>query len=515
MGLWDGLKPNEIGDAPSAPDSYTNNQWQAQSALYREMWEYFNRDIFDTTLSAQSNIKKYPLGINIFEQACTIHRAALVGEFKDDVLQFRVTSPNSKNKDAAMVEQKIDQIWVESGRNSILLEGGLVCQILGGVVFRVLWNPARKKAYIRLLQPDAWFPVWDPDDYHQINECYVSYMIDAASAKHKYNVRLDDDKDVPVPVWEHWDRDFYEVRVDGKLAYWDRAHQFPMGGENIYRDPQTNVGVIPFEYFPRDRAGSFYGIPLGKNLLQLQNEYNLRAADLGDGAMEAAHQYMFAKNIPAGTDSIRLQRGKLINLGVGALGGKDPDVIAVKGGEVPEASVNWVQRLQGDTRSAAYTPDVAYGEDEGSQRSALTLAFRMWPMTQSVRAVRGFWTDSFYHLNRKAIIVASSYEKNGYGLESRHADYRLIPMWAPMLPKDRSEEVNEVVVRKQTGLISTYHAVELLEDREKDYIEEEVARIEADRQQEADLMMQQAMAQGQGGNPAKTNITPPRSVPDS
>jgi hypothetical protein len=458
------------------------------------MWKYFNRDIFDTTVNDRSNVKKFPLGINILEQACVNHRSALLGEYDTDVLKFRVAAPKTRNADIERVESAIETIWIESGLNSILLEGGLINEILGGVIFRVMRDPYRKRIYIRLLQPDCFFPIWDPHDYHRILECYVSYMIDAATARRKYNVLLDpDSKNTDVQVWEHWTPDYFEITVEDKNAYWDRAHNFPMSGPNPYRDPLTRDKVIPFEYFPRDRAGSFYGIPLGKNMLALQDEYNLRQADLGDATLEAAHQFLFMRNAPQGHDIKRPKRGTLNNLGTGAPGQDKPDVFAVSAGEAPESSIRHAESVKADSRSAAYTPPVAYGEDEGSQRSALTLAFRMWPLTQSVRTNRGFWADSFYQLHRKVIIVATTPEvdRYGYNLEERHANYRVVPVWSPMIPRDREGLVNEVVVRKANGLISVHRGVELLEERETDFIEKEVVRIKEDQQREADLLVQQ------------------------
>ncbi len=511
MGLFDALKPAQYADIPEAPDAYTNNVWQAQATLYRSLWDVFNRDIFDEVLNKKKNVKKYPLGINLYETACAVHRAALFGEFNDDVLRFRVMPPKNKNDDSDEVEAAIDRIWVESGRNSLLLEGAMLCKILGGVVFRPMWNPVLKRLYVRLLQPDAFFPVWDPNDYHEIMECYVSYMVDAATALRKYNVHLDDDRRADVQVFEHWTRDYYEVLVDGKEAYWDKAHQFKMGGANPYKDPWTGRGTIPFEYFPSDRAGSFYGTPLGKNMLQMQNEYNLRMADLGDATMEAAHKYLFVSNRPKGIRGLeRLKRGRLNDLGMGAPGQRDPEVNAVAGGDVPESSVRWLQSLKNDARMALFTPAVAYGEDEGSQRSALTLAFRMWPLTQAVRTTRGFWSDSFYHLHRKMVIVASTYEKNGYKLEKRHTEYRFAPVWSPMLPRDRAQEVNEVTIRKSAGLISTRRGLELLEERESEFIDEEEERIKKDLDAEADRL---AMGQqfGQSGQGAQA----PKKMPTS
>jgi len=430
---WKSWHPTAYADvAPNPPDQYHNAAWHAQSLVYQEMWEYFDREIFDETLSNRQDDLKYPLGINLFETACANHRATLFGEFADDVLPFRV---RSRNVDAGIVETAIDRIWRDSSRNSILLENGLLCSILGGAVKRVM-----------------------PDDQ---------------------GLHL---------VSERWTPEVIEVTVGGEPAYWDRGHSFPMSGRNPYIDPLSQQGVIPIEYFPRDRAGSFYGIPLGKNALRMQDYYNEKAADLGDAVLEATHQYKFLRNRPGGTKGLeRLTRTGLNNLGMGTPGKDAPEVFAIKGGDIPAGTVEWLNNVLMLARAAMHTPPVSYGVDEGSQRSALTLAFRMWPLSSAVRATRGYWIDNFRALHRKMIIVAAT--KGGYNLTSRHAEYDVLPVWAPMLPRDREGEVNEVVVRKANGLISVYHALELLEDRETEWIDEEQARIDADAKKEADTQV--------------------------
>jgi hypothetical protein len=514
MSIWTPLKEKAYADAiPGDVNSYYGDVWRKQAAVYRNMWDYFDGDVFDETLNDRTDDKKYPLGINLFASACVNHRATLLGEYIDDVLTFRV---KSSNQDANEVEDKLDVIWTESGRNSILLEGALIAQVLGGIVYRVVFNPYRKRVYVRMIQPDAFFPIWNPDDYHDIMECYVMFYIDPRTARLRYNVDLKNDSREPFAVYqEHWTRDYYEVTIDGKTAFWDRGKRFPIAGRNPYKDPRSGQGIIPFEYFPRDRAGEFYGIPLGKNALQLQDEYNLRAADLGDAILESTHVYKFLRHRPKGTKGLQqLSRNKLNDLGMGAPGKDAPEVFAVEGGKLPPGAVEWLEHLRSEGRTSMFSPPVSYGQDEGSQRSALTLAFRMWPLTQAVRTVRGYWTDSFYNLNRKIIIVAStkSKEGGGYNLLTRHAEYRTIPVWSPMLPRDRESEVNEVVIRKANGLISVEHGVEKLEDGwETSKVQEEVKRIRADQKREAELLAQQSPYPNQKQN----NQSAPSKMPSS
>lgn len=511
---WRSMPTTEYADQmPTAPDAYVNDVWNRQRQLYDEMWDYFSGDIFDEELENQSDDKKYPLAINLYEIACANHRAALLGEFTHDVLPFRV---ESKNADADHVEAKINEIMAQSGFSSLLLEGGLLCEVMGGVVYRVVYNPYTKQVYVRLISPDAFYPIWDPNDYHRILEVYIAHYIDARTASLRYNVSIGED-DGQALLLEHWTPDFYEVTIDGKPAYWNRGHTMPMSGPNIFKDPLTNRGIVPFEYFPRDRAGDFFGLPLGKNALRLQDEYNLRHTDLGDAVMTSTHKPMFLRGRPKGKRGLeRLSRTELNDLGPTAPGRDPPEVFSVDAGEVPTQAVDWLDSLKGDARTSMYTPPVAYGEDEGSQRSALTLAFRMWPLTSAVRATRGYWSDSLESLCRKLIVVASS-KKLGYNLEARHASYsyRFRPVWAPMLPRDREGEVNEVVVRKANGLISIETAINKLEDRDSDWVKAEVERIheDADRVVERQAKMGPQDPFGGGGGGA-SNSGGKTSVPD-
>jgi len=513
--IWSSWDTEVYADliASMAPDSYHHTLWSQQSQLYSDMWQYFDRSIFDETLSNRSDDLKYPLGINMFEVACMNHRAALFGEFDLDVLRFRV---RDERADSELVERALARIWRHSSGNSHLLESGLLCMVLGGSVFRVVWHPIHKRVYIRSVAADAFFPVWDPDDYHRLLEAYIVYQVDGMQATRRYHVEVDSGESVHT-VQEHWTPEMYEVRVDDDLAYWDAERHIPMAGDNPYKDPLSGLGVIPVEYIPRDRGGSFYGMSLGKNVTGLQNTYNERAADIGDAVLDATHQHLFVRGRPMGTKGLeRLRRGaQLNNLGMGHPGGDEPDVFAVRGGEIPAGTLDWMNELKEVTRESAYTPPVSYGQDEGSQRSALTLAFRMWPLSSAVRATRGYWTDGLRSLNRKAIIVAVT--KGGYNLREGMAEYDIVPMWSPMLPRDREAEVNEAVVRASAGLISKQRALEILEEREASWTEQEEARIWSDIERQAEIEASVAAAGfgGPGGGAQQTSGAGPSAMPTS
>jgi hypothetical protein len=508
--MWNSWTSRAYRDVhPEPPDSYHNAAWQAQATTYQEMWEYYRGDVFDETITNRQDDLKYPLAINLFSTACANHRAALWGEFEDDVLTFRC---RSKNADAGIVETALDRIWRDSSKNSILLEAGLLGMILGGVVLRVVWHPVHRRIFFRIVPADAFYPVWDPDDYHNVLECFIAYQIDGYAARRRFHVEIPDDQSVHI-VREHWTPHFVNVTVGDQEAFWDAGHQFSMCGPNPFRDPRTGLGIIPVEYFPRDRAGSFYGIPLGKDARRMQDGYNEKMADLGDAVLEATHQYKFLRGRHQGKKGLEhLTRTGLNDLGMAAPGQtKEPDVFTVTGGNIPPGTTEWIESLLVLTRASMFTPPVAYGQDEGSQRSALTLAFRMWPLSSAVRATRGYWGDSFRSLHRKALVVAAN--KGGYNITDRMAEYDTLPVWSAMLPRDREGEVNEAVTRKAQGLISTYHAIEMLEEKETEWVEEEVARIEDDIEKETKQLVEVAEAGQMARNQQQGKASAPKSVP--
>jgi hypothetical protein len=341
-------------------------------------------------------------------------------------------------------------------------------------------------------------------------------VYDSIQALRRYNVRLGSGESLHT-VRERWTMDFYDVTVDEEQAYWDPANRWPMSGPNPYKDPLSQQGIIPIEYFPRDRGGSFYGIPLGKNLTDLQNSFNERAADINDAVLDATHQHLFLTGRPQGLSGLEnLQRGRLNNLGMGHPGGERPDVFAVKGGDIPTGTLEWMDELKGLGREAAMTPPVSYGQDEGSQRSALTLAFRMWPLSSAVRATRGFWTDSFNSLNRKVLIVANN--KGGYNLREGQVEYETLPMWSPMLPRDREGEINAVSVLMSAGTLSIRTAIGQIHDKEEAWIDEEEARIWADKKKQAKIdaeVAQAGMMGGPGGSGGSRQSSSPSKVPTS
>jgi len=125
------------------------------------------------------------------------------------------------------------------------------------------------------------------------------------------------------------------------------------------------------------------------------------------------------------------------------------------------------------------TPNITWGEDEGSQRSAITLAFKMWPLTSHIRKERAMWAEGFRQLNDIIVRWLGVLKTNN--LPENAADYLSFTKWEPMTPRDRLDLVNEVVTLYSVHLLSQKRAVQLL-NRGED-VAEELAEIKKDMEE--------------------------------
>jgi hypothetical protein len=107
---------------------------------------------------------------------------------------------------------------------------------------------------------------------------------------------------------------------------------------------------------------------------------------------------------------------------------------------------------------------VADGEDEGSQRSGLTIAMRFWPMTSHINMERVFWTTCLNVFTDYIISMAA--KLSVAGIKTEHIPYRVMQKWAAPLPRDREADVQEWVQRAANNLGSIEHLLEMTGDIE-------------------------------------------------
>lgn len=143
--------------------------------------------------------------------------------------------------------------------------------------------------------------------------------------------------------------------------------------------------------------------------------------------------------------------------------GKDtnPDVSQLK--QLAHVSMGeLVDRLLDMFAKTVSIPPVAYGVDEGSQRSSATLILRMWPLIAHAQIERAYWTVGLNCLFVYALHILTIKESKLFGKEIKK--FRVKQDWFPYLPKDRESIINEANTRFAGKMSSLEKIFELLGD---------------------------------------------------
>jgi hypothetical protein len=472
------LTESEVADIPQKPEHYPNWLWSSQTSKYAEYWDYYDGTILEEECESGisesgETVKKYPLQINLARLAVQKHAFALLGEYDEaSVVQFHAKPKEKEDETAQAIDDFLTAVWSENGAMGLLPEQARIAHICGGAVFKIAYDPEkRNKVRLEVILPDYFFPVWDSTDYHRLLEVEIAYTISTREAMLKYGYRPEATSGDEVLYKERWTEDEYEVTIGGQLVN-NPATGEPYQGENPFVDPDTGRGILPFEYFPVDRTGGFYGTSIIESVMGLQDEYNARMADVGDAINEGVHPYRYGRNLPKGIKDIKLSRGRIKNLGMNAPNQPPPEIDYVQHPGLPRGTKEFLAEVKANFQQVSHTPPVAYGIDEGSQRSALTLAVRMWPTMAFVKDTRGLWSASFASMNRKIIII--SMIKEGEAQEE-WLGYQLETRWAPIILQDREQLVNENILLVQAKLRAPETAIRLIGDT--DDIGAEMERI--------------------------------------
>jgi hypothetical protein len=124
----------------------------------------------------------------------------------------------------------------------------------------------------------------------------------------------------------------------------------------------------------------------------------------------------------------------------------------------PSSSFSFVTFLMDISRQAAFTSPVAFGQDEGSQRSGVTLTLRLWPLIQQVKTTRVYWRTGLVALHRMGLAMAKARDIGGK-LPVKLLDLVVKPNFWDLVPQDRQLLIDEVSNRAAHNLISPEEAI--------------------------------------------------------
>lgn len=431
---------SDLGDISNVQ----KNSWEYQASLRMRYASYFTGDVFAERVPLESGIDSseetpllYPVGVNLVRLLALAQADSLFGEWEEDIVRFRIRQDEEESKSGTETVKLWSQILTDNNAQSILHECAIDREVYGGCAIKVSPDLVLP-GHIRLSRIDlnSFFPIWDPDNPDTLLEVYVATRMTREQCKAKYGFDIGPDKD---EVWrvEHWTIDTYENRID-----------------NIRIEEYSGInpwGIIPFVYIPRLRTHTYWGDPITPDVIPAQDELNMRLADLGDSINYNSHPIRWGFNMPRSFDSSNFPIGPESFWDLGrVLGNNPPPTVGLleANNPVPEASFKFVQFIYDWSRTSAFAPPIAFGEDTGGgQRSGRTLEIRMWPLLRATRRSRGYMANG---LKRIMNIAAKIFEQKDFPTISTHViarstDGSVVPDFWPLMPKDQAALVDEVV----------------------------------------------------------------------
>lgn len=461
------------------PSSFPSARWAYQSQKYLDYWNFFTGEVWNEVIpnkldANRQPVLRYPLQINYIATAAKKHNYVLWGEVPEGpetLCPVRIVPrtsdksvpPTEENKTHALeLEQFINQVWSDNNGNVLKHEGGLISQFLGGMVYKVSYSPdaldLEHEIKIEYVLPDFFLPVWETSNPDNLLEAFVVWRMPAREAALRFGVQVSSESGSPLYI-EHWTKDEINITLNGKPI----TYQFDNGESITYDHAENPYGFVPFVYIPNQRAGSYYGMSIVDDLKELSREMNARLADFGDAIREGAHRDIYLIN----TNQIKVREipgaiRDVIDLGgTNPVNGESPDIKTVEPPKISDNLFQYPEMLRMQFGHDSGVPPVAEGDNQASQRSALTLAFLMWPLTSVTRSKRVYWENG---LVRFAKMIARVAMIKGIGgiTEAHLKNMNWSIDWPVMIPRDREQLVNEVILATQANLISPQTAIERL-----------------------------------------------------
>ena len=434
--------------------------WNTQQAYYEDLQSVYDGEELEAVVvdkSTGKKIEKFPIKINPLIQTSRKHAATLIGRgidsIRPDGLPIEFLTDKENDKLGSQLKLFLAKIIADSGMGATFVSNAIISQPLGGCFFAASWRPADGKIIVHGPLPEEVLAFPNGTDYWNLKEAWIVRVITEKDAEFLGYMRHDD----KFYYIEKWTPTEYKIMVNGQVLF--DEDKVPMEGTNPF-------GFIPMVYIPHIREKTFLGEGIISQAVRgIIREINLRWADIGDAVSDEAHAYVAIRNVRTGIKTVTLSDGRqLIDLGssAGITGENEPDMLAVKAQSTSAPMISLGENLYNFYRREVNHPAVADGEDEGSQRSALTLATRMAPLISEIEMERFFWTIGITQFVR--FLVRMGVVK---GVENATAEMIEMPLsvkWQPMLPRDREALVEEASVRGAHNIGSKRHLMELFDD---------------------------------------------------
>lgn len=180
--------------------------------------------------------------------------------------------------------------------------------------------------------------------------------------------------------------------------------------ERVHQGRKESVWICSIRLYPAhsgERILPAFPFPSGLGHSTWQRNTTWRnSPNTGDILRQNSYPFGVLVNHPTGKIKLPFRLWKdgptVVDLGQG-LDNKPPTMEWFKPAEIGLGSSEYLSGLKQELRMSMGIPPVAVGEDEGSQRSSLTLITRMFPIKNDVTTERWMWGPPMDELNRMAL----------------------------------------------------------------------------------------------------------------
>jgi len=483
-------------------EGFPYTAWMEQQIFYQEMEDWWkgvplSAVIVDTKTG--KTIEKFPIKINPIKGTCHKHAATVMGQGVDSIrfggLPFQLLPDLKKNekKKGEVITDAFKILFKDNAFGAAFLTNCINSQYLGGSVIAAKWLPQDTRIEISTPSPKEFIGIPDGTNYWRLREAWIVKEISMSDAIAYGYVRTpyEDEKSKYYYI-EHWAKKTYKIMINGKVI------TFP--DSTIKQEGENPFGVVPMVYIPHIRTNGFIGDSIITETIKgVIRELNLRMADIGDAVSDDSHGYVAVRNIRGNIKPITVGDNRpVLDLGGGTGIGNEaqPDMFSIMTKSASETMNKFAEELYKIYRREANHPAVADGEDEGSQRSSLTLAVRMAPLVAEADFERLYFTQGLMEMARFLLIMMA--DKKLYNITADMIETNFIIQWQPMLPRDREALTTEAAVRSKNKLGSNEHIMGLFGDIQD--VEEEMDKIK----NEKDIL---EPVKPLGANPQNTNGT--------
>lgn len=473
---------------------------------------YNNREYYDGNNMPPGGTDM-PLGANYVQILSQNHNSYLWGQFDEgaDIIGYTFEpigeATDELRKLGKRIERHVYRLHRDNNANALFYQEGLNASSLGDAVLRPTWDDEEQRVRWEGIQAEYVHFRWEPTDIRKIKEVILAYPISRSDAQEMYGTAGDPAWTMGVTAtpallgfamyWERWDKLEREVWVDNTKIT-DRSGNNPYVGVKLGSDgkPLVLPSVIPYIHVPNLQAGGeFYGYSDIEPAFMLQDEINRRLADQGDIISNFAHPITIVRKYYDPTSDLINAPDQIWDMGREG----EAELLQWKG--TPPGVDEYIERLLQVMFDTTAMSKVCFGRSEGTQQSAISLAVKMLPVTERAKWKRMLWAIAIRQLVRYSIFIE---ERMGVDLGFKYEDlfkFDLKLQWAPMLPKDRLEMVQEIIQRVVNHTISVEKALTALGELEPDV---EWERIKKNLEELAKLGALQAQAQQAAVGSSKT-----------